>query len=81
MVKLTFKHGLLYTYITLFHQGKEVIVKDVIVDTGASHSIISKYLKSHIPNLRDMTFMRAYRICYIYLGNTIFTVYVYSLWK
>lgn len=41
MVKLTFKHGLLYTDITLFHQGNEVVVKDVIVDTGASHSIIS----------------------------------------
>jgi hypoxanthine phosphoribosyltransferase len=41
MVKLTFKHGLLYTDITIFHQGKEVLVKDVIVDTGDSHSIIS----------------------------------------
>ncbi len=41
MVKLTFKHGLLYTDIALFHKGKEVVVKDVIVDTGASHSIIS----------------------------------------
>jgi len=41
MVNLTFKHGLLYTDINLFHQGKEVLVKDVIVDTGASHSIIS----------------------------------------
>lgn len=41
MVNLTFKHGLLFTDLVLYHEGKEVIVKDVIVDTGASHTIIS----------------------------------------
>lgn len=41
MINLTFKHGLLYTDIMLKHENKEVVVKDVIVDTGASHSIIS----------------------------------------
>ncbi|MGL5712986.1 MAG: aspartyl protease family protein [Paraclostridium sp.] len=41
MVNLEYKNGLLYTDLTLIHEGKEVIVKDVIVDTGASHSIIS----------------------------------------
>ncbi|MEG2740470.1 retropepsin-like aspartic protease [Clostridium sp.] len=41
MVNLEYKNGLLYTDLTLIHEGKEVIVNDVIVDTGASHSIIS----------------------------------------
>ncbi|GKU26829.1 hypothetical protein CFB3_35300 [Clostridium folliculivorans] len=41
MVNLTFKHGLLFTDLVLFHDGKEVIVNDVIIDTGAAHSIIS----------------------------------------
>ena len=41
MVKLTFKNGLLYTDLLLCHEGKEVLVEDVIVDTGAFHTIIS----------------------------------------
>ncbi|RCX13879.1 aspartyl protease [Anaerobacterium chartisolvens] len=45
MQNLQFKNGLLYTSVRLIHNGKEVIVNDVIVDTGASHTIIlSDYL-------------------------------------
>ena len=40
MKKLEFKNGLLYTEIELIHDGKSVVVNDVIVDTGASHTII-----------------------------------------
>lgn len=40
MEKLKFKNGLLYTDIILTHEGKSVIIEDVIVDTGASHTII-----------------------------------------
>lgn len=41
MHKLVLKNGLLYTSVTLRHEGKLVIVKDVIVDTGAVHTIIA----------------------------------------
>lgn len=41
MINLEYKNRLLYTDLTLIHEGKEIIVNDVTVDTGASHSIIS----------------------------------------
>lgn len=41
MQKLNFKDGLLYTDITIMHDGRKVVVDDVIVDTGAFHTIIS----------------------------------------
>ena len=41
MVNLTYKNGLLYTDLLLCHDGKEVLVEDIIVDTGAFHTIIS----------------------------------------
>jgi hypothetical protein len=41
MVNLTYKNGLLYTSLILYHDGKEVLVEDVIVDTGTFHTIIS----------------------------------------
>ncbi|QXE20703.1 retropepsin-like aspartic protease [Clostridium sp. 001] len=41
MVDLKYKNGLLYTNLFLCHDGKEVLVEDVIVDTGAYHTIIS----------------------------------------
>ena len=40
MIQLNFKNGLLYTDITLTHEGKSIVVKDLIIDTGASHTII-----------------------------------------
>ncbi len=42
-VKIQFKNGLLYTSIELTHEGKSIIVNDVIIDTGAFHTIISPY--------------------------------------
>ena len=45
MVKLTFKHGLLYAEVELENKGKKVLISDVIVDTGAAHSIfLADYL-------------------------------------
>lgn len=41
MNKLILKNGLLYTSVTLRHEGKSVIVDDVIIDTGAFHTIIA----------------------------------------
>ncbi|TYQ18131.1 UNVERIFIED_CONTAM: putative aspartyl protease [Acetivibrio alkalicellulosi] len=40
MYKLKFKNGLFYADITILHEGKEVKVIDVIIDTGASKTII-----------------------------------------
>ncbi|WP_053957612.1 retropepsin-like aspartic protease [Inediibacterium massiliense] len=46
MIRLRLKDGLLYITINLLHQGKSVEVKDMIVDTGAYHTIIDpKYLE------------------------------------
>lgn len=41
MNNLQFKDGLLYTSITLKHGDKSVLVNDVIIDTGAFHTIIA----------------------------------------
>lgn len=41
MQKLNLKEGLLYTSISIVHDGKKVIVDDVIVDTGAFHTVIA----------------------------------------
>jgi predicted aspartyl protease len=41
MLQLELKDGLLYTSVKLTHEGKSIIVKDMIVDTGAFHTIIS----------------------------------------
>ena len=40
MYNLHYKHGLLYTSVILQHGGESIIVDDVIVDTGAFHTII-----------------------------------------
>ncbi len=51
MNKLKFKNGLLYTSITLEHGDKSTLVDDVIIDTGACHTIIATdYLdKMNVP--------------------------------
>lgn len=40
MYPLKFKNGLLYADITIVHEDKTIWINDVIIDTGASHSII-----------------------------------------
>ena len=39
--KLQLKNGLLYTSIKLIHEGKDIVIEDVIIDTGAFHTIIT----------------------------------------
>lgn len=39
--KLIYKNGLIYTSIKLIHEGKCVTIDDVIIDTGAFHTIIT----------------------------------------
>jgi len=41
MQKLNWKDGLLYTSISIVHDEKQVVVDNVIVDTGAFHTIIA----------------------------------------
>lgn len=48
MNKLEYRNGLLYTSIELQHGGKKTIVDNVIVDTGASETII---LTDYLENL------------------------------
>lgn len=46
MYKLQYKNGLLYASVILQHGNKSITVDDVIVDTGAYHTIIlTDYLK------------------------------------
>ncbi|MDI7817970.1 hypothetical protein QMM58_16465 [Clostridioides difficile] len=40
MKNFKYKNGLLYTDIEILIENKSIIVKDIIVDTGASHTII-----------------------------------------
>ncbi len=55
MNKLQYKKGLLYTSIELKFGEKNIIIEDVIIDTGASHTIITtEYLEEmDIPLLDD----------------------------
>jgi predicted aspartyl protease len=39
--KIQIKNGLLYTSIKLVHEGNYIIIDDVIIDTGAFHTIIT----------------------------------------
>lgn len=47
MYEIHCKNGLLYASIVLFHNNKSINVQDVIIDTGACHTIIlTDYLES-----------------------------------
>jgi len=51
---LTLKDGLLYASVTLRYEDKSVVVDDVIIDTGAFHTIIaSDYLEKMDVELLD----------------------------
>ncbi|MGO1042210.1 aspartyl protease family protein [Clostridioides difficile] len=41
MKNFKYKNGLLYTDIEILIENKSIFVKDIIIDTGASHTIIS----------------------------------------
>lgn len=61
MNKLQYKKGLLYTSIELKYKEKSIIIEDVIIDTGASHTIIAtEYLEEmDIPLLDDDELVKA----------------------
>ena len=40
-MKMEYKKGLLYTSLEIIYKGKRKIVNDIIIDTGAAHTIIS----------------------------------------
>ena len=40
-MKIKYKNGLLFIDLEINHNGKSALVKDVVIDTGASHTIIS----------------------------------------
>lgn len=41
MAKIKLEHGLLYTSVKVFYKGRVKNINKVVIDTGASHSIIS----------------------------------------
>ena len=47
-IKIQFKDGLLYTSLKLIHEGNYALVDDVIIDTGAFHTIITTDLLDNI---------------------------------
>ena len=54
MYELHYKNGLLYASIVLSHKNKSVKVNDVIIDTGACHTIIlTDYLEGLDVELED----------------------------
>lgn len=54
MHKLDYKDGLLYVSIQLMHGDNEIAIDNVIVDTGAAHTIIlSDYLEELDVELSD----------------------------
>lgn len=54
MQELDYKDGLLYVSILLMHGDKEIAIDNVIVDTGAAHTIIlSDYLEELDVELSD----------------------------
>lgn len=54
MYELHDKNGLLYASIMLSHSDKSVIIEDVIIDTGACHTIVlTDYLESLDVALND----------------------------
>lgn len=40
-MRMVYKNGLLYTSLEIIYKGKRKIVNDIILDTGAVHTIIS----------------------------------------
>lgn len=61
MSKLKYKKGLLYTSIKLKYKERSIIIEDVIIDSGASHTIIAtEYLEEmDIPLLDDDELVKA----------------------
>ncbi|WP_353093019.1 retropepsin-like aspartic protease [Tissierella praeacuta] len=61
MNKLQYKKGLLYTSIEIKFKEKSIVIEDVIIDTGASHTIITtEYLEEmDIPLLDDDELIKA----------------------
>jgi len=45
---INYKNNLLYTVLKINYLGKEKLIEDVIIDTGAAHSLISSDLVEDI---------------------------------
>ncbi len=60
MNKLHYKNGLLYAAVEIYAEDKRVVIDDVIIDTGAAHTIIlTDYLEElDIPLLDDDELVR-----------------------
>ncbi|RED66134.1 retropepsin-like aspartic protease [Cohnella lupini] len=41
-MQIEFRDGLLFTEVTIQYQGQSKLIKNVVIDTGASHSLISQ---------------------------------------
>lgn len=40
-MKILYRNGLLYTSLVIIYKGRRKLVDEVIIDTGAAHTIIS----------------------------------------
>jgi predicted aspartyl protease len=61
MYKLQYKNGLLYASLEIYADNKKVVIENVIIDTGASHTIIlTDFLEQlDIPLLDDDELVRS----------------------
>ncbi|MFB9274466.1 retropepsin-like aspartic protease [Cohnella cellulosilytica] len=41
-MQIEFREGLLFTEITVQYKGKKKLIKNIVIDTGASHTLISQ---------------------------------------
>jgi len=41
-MQIEFREGLLFTEVTIQYKGKSKLIKNVVIDTGASHTLISQ---------------------------------------
>lgn len=47
-MNIRYEHGLLFIDVEIGYKGKSTIIKDVVIDTGASHTVISPDVVSNI---------------------------------
>lgn len=41
-MQIEYREGLLFTEVTIQYKGQSKLIKDIVIDTGASHTLISQ---------------------------------------
>lgn len=59
-MNIKYEHGLLFIDLEVRYQGKSITVKNVVIDTGASHTVISPDIVQSIGISASFTDKRIY---------------------